>query len=357
LLANGIDFVKTNGNNASILLISDSDQAGAYQVANQLIQDLQEQMEATLPIHVADFQNQSWTWNHIGGRSYRGNEYFYSNLTRLTGGNFFRVYPNYSFSNILSSVFESLDGFISTIDIHTTMENGFCYGRYNFNLNNTTTYLKQPILQVGKFYGTFPFTINVSGIYQSNMFSQQFIIDESSAFYADSLSEEIWTGNYIQSLEAENQTNDIISEIIHHSLKQRILSYYTAFLCLEPQQGGKIMSNPWDESELISMIQMANNTEDADTLFQAYPNPFNSQTAIKIKLRSEIEMKDISFKIYNIMGQVVKIFNIEGIAPKREFEFIWDGTYQFGQVVSSGSYIFTMSTKTKKQSLKLLFMK
>jgi hypothetical protein len=40
LLANGINFVKDNGNNASILLISNSNQFSDYKVANKLIDDL-----------------------------------------------------------------------------------------------------------------------------------------------------------------------------------------------------------------------------------------------------------------------------------------------------------------------------
>ncbi len=39
---------------------------------------------------------------------------------------------------------------------------------------------------------------------------------------------------YIQSLEQSPATNELIGEIINESLENRILTYYTAFLTLEP---------------------------------------------------------------------------------------------------------------------------
>jgi len=101
---------------SAILLISNSDQVGDYQVANQLIEDLLELIDSPLPIHVVDFQNLNYSYHWIGGRAYYGNEYFYTNITRLTTTNYYNMRSGYNFSDLLASAFQSLSGFIEQIE-------------------------------------------------------------------------------------------------------------------------------------------------------------------------------------------------------------------------------------------------
>ncbi|HLB00762.1 MAG TPA: VIT domain-containing protein, partial [Bacteroidota bacterium] len=91
LLANGVGFISGNGNDGGILLLSNSDQVGASVPANQLIEDLMGLMTETIPVTVVDYQTTNFTYNYIGGRYYYGNEYFYTNITRLTGGNYYTL--------------------------------------------------------------------------------------------------------------------------------------------------------------------------------------------------------------------------------------------------------------------------
>jgi hypothetical protein len=67
------------------------------------------------------------------------------------------------------------------------------------------------------------------------------------------LAQEAWAGNTIQSLESQAQTNDVINEIVFYSLDERVLSIYSAFLCLEPSRGGEVCYNCMDESELVGV--------------------------------------------------------------------------------------------------------
>ena len=357
LLANGIDFVKQNSNDGSLMLISNSDQVGAYQVANQLIDDLMDLMDPALPIHIADFTNQNYQYNYIGGRYYRGNEYFYTNMSRLTAANYLNLFSGNSFSEMLTSVFQSMSGFISSFDLHTSMDNGFCFSRFSFNNTGQSIYLNRPILQVGKYFGTLPFKIEASGIYGSNPFSETFLIQENDIFLADTLAEEIWVGNYIKALETEEQTNDIVAEIIDNSIDHRVLSLYSAFLCLEPSDKIKPCYDCLDESEIISFVNEAPDSSASDSLLQAYPNPFNAETTIHIKMKQTINPRDVSFTIYNIMGQIVRTFEAESAAVRNEFKFHWNGANDAGQMVSSGNYFFVVTTPTQRSTLKLLFMK
>jgi hypothetical protein len=255
LLANGIDFVKQNGNDGSLLLMANSDQVGDYRVANPLLNDLLTIMNPLLPIHVADFNNANPLYYFNGGRQYYGNEYFYQNLTQRTYGNYLNIRASGTFSNMLTSIAQTLTGFIDSFDFYTTLQNGFCFGRFNLGAIGSAIYLNRPILQVGKYNGNFPFVAQASGVYKQQAFSKTTMIAENEAATGDSLAVEIWTGNYIAALEAQPQTNEIVKQILDASLRERVLSRYTAFLALEPSDTVKVCDDCKDESELISVAE------------------------------------------------------------------------------------------------------
>lgn len=358
LLANGIDFIKTHGNDGSILLISSADQMGDYQVANQLIDDILALMDPILPIHVADFQNQNLSHHWIAGRTYYGNQYFYTNITRLTTSSYYHLFhTNFSFSEILASTFQSFSGFISSFDLHTKLQNGFCYGRFNMNASESSIYLNRPILQVGKYNGSFPFLIDASGVYKSEVFAQQINIQENEIAPADTLSEEIWVGNFIKALESETQTNDIVNEIIDFSINERVLSVYSAFICLEPERGGEVCYDCLDESQLVGIEELEENSEADSLLLQAYPNPFNAQTTIKFNLKESLAPQQLNFAIYNILGQQVRNLKPEAPSDGKSYRFSWDGINDNGKTVSSGNYFLVINTPRHRYSLKLLYLK
>lgn len=94
-----------------------------------------------------------------------------------------------------------------------------------------------------------------------------------------------------------------------------------------------------------------------DTLFTSYPNPFNNQTTIQIRLSKNINPETATFKIYNVLGQVVKSFTPTLNSETNEFEFNWNGTNDNNSVVSSGNYFFVMTYAGKVQTMKLVLMK
>ncbi len=358
LLANGVDFINKNGNNGSILLVSNSDQLGNFEPANQLINDLLNLMNPIIPIHIADFQTQNLSYNWIGNRYYRGSEYFYTNISRLTSANYYRMYrTNISFSELINLSFNSLGGFINSFELHTTLQNGFCFGRYNINSSGFTTYLNKPILQIGKYNGSLPFIIEANGVYKSQPFSQRFSILEDDIHTADSLLEEMWAGNFIKSLESEEQTNSVISTIVDESLNKRVLSIYSAFLCLDPERGGEICYDCFDETQLVSVQEDSTSETDSTIILKTYPNPFNSQVTIKVNLKEQINVDHIKFNIYNMLGQLVRTFKPNAALNQKAYTLKWDGTNNFNTPVASGTYIFVVQTPKERFATKLLFVK
>ncbi|MEE9430766.1 MAG: hypothetical protein V3V16_06990, partial [Melioribacteraceae bacterium] len=174
LLAKGISFINDNGTGGEIILVANSDQVGASEVANQLIDDLIGGQDENIKINVCDYADRNLERNYIGNRRYNGNEYFYENISRLTEGNFYRVDYNVIFSFQLNKLFESLGTHLSTFDLHTTLESGFCYSRFNLNSSDQIINLNTPIIQIGKYDGTFPFKIEFAGVHNNIPFSESY---------------------------------------------------------------------------------------------------------------------------------------------------------------------------------------
>ncbi len=355
LLANGIDFIKENGDDGNIVLISNSDHVGDFQIANQLMEDLLLLMNADIPIHVADFQDRNYQYFHFGARSYVGNEYFYKNISRMTSANYFNVRSGLSFDNLISSVFGSMTGFVSSFDLYTSLVNGYCYGRFNLSNYDKNIYLDQPIVQVGKYYGDFPFTIESSGVYNSEVFSEKINIYSQNIFQGDSISRKIWAGNYINDLESDYQSNDVVNEIVNYSISERVLSIYSAFLCLEPNGGGEVCFDCIDETQLTDVDETESLTVDF-VLNQNYPNPFNPSTTIEYTLPAIGKTFSVSLKIYNSLGQLVATL-VEENQAAGTYSVIWDGKDMHGNQMPSGIYFYILQAGDIKITKKMMLLK
>jgi hypothetical protein len=86
---------------------------------------------------------------------------------------------------------------------------------------------------------------------------------------------------------------------------------------------------------------------------QNYPNPFNPSTHIKYQLPQN---SNVTIKVYNSIGQVVKTL-VNNSVEAGYHEVVWDGTNDTGVKVSSGVYIYRMTTAHFVKSHKLILMK
>ncbi len=80
------------------------------------------------------------------------------------------------------------------------------------------------------------------------------------------------------------------------------------------------------------------------SLFNNYPNPFNSSTVIRFQLS---RTADIKLSIYNIRGEQVKSWEMKNM--KSGYHHIpWNGTDYTQSPVSSGIYIYRLTVNEKK---------
>lgn len=86
---------------------------------------------------------------------------------------------------------------------------------------------------------------------------------------------------------------------------------------------------------------------------QNYPNPFNPSTVINFGIP---ERDIVTAKVYDILGREIRtLLNEEKEAGVHSLQ--WNGNDNFGQKVTSGTYILRVTAGSKAQSIKMLLMK
>lgn len=84
-----------------------------------------------------------------------------------------------------------------------------------------------------------------------------------------------------------------------------------------------------------------------------YPNPFNPQAFIPFSLK---DAADVSLKIYNSRGQIVRDFNLGATNPG-EYRIEWNGTDNNGQILANGIYYVRMQAGKEMFQRKAVLIK
>ncbi len=362
LLADGIEFIQTHGDDGAMWLIANTDQVGNLQASNALLNDLMKLMPARkIPFHICDFNTNYYNYIYLNGQGYPGNQYFYDNLARMTNGSDRRIEYSGSLSGIIALSASQLRGKIEAADVYTTLSGGFCYGRIPINSSGLQAIgLEETILQTGKFNGSFPLLIDLAGIVGDSVFSKRISVNEQDAIIVDSVAEQAWAGNYVNSLQASTITNDVIRQIIAVSLTNRVLTQYTAFLCLDPADTLVICTSCTTSSgsgpEAVQKEEPPK-AASKDSLIQAYPNPFNLQTVLQVRLPAGVTGNQVSLRVYNMLGQVVYTLPTSTLNDRSVTRIVWNGRNDHNSVVSSGVYFVMLNTPKGRFATKLLLMK
>ena len=356
LFADGISFMQKHQSQGEMVLVSNSTNFGSKEQANSLIKDILNAMNPRFPIYVIDLNVSNYPYYWIDDRYYYGNEYLNINISRFTKGEYFSLRQQ-SLYQMLYNVASALGGFFSSFDVYTTVNNGYTYSRFDLFQNLGRTYFNQPIFQLGRFTGQFPFHIQISGVYEGETVFYQKDVSQADVVLGDSCIKSIWIGKQIDQLKTQERTNSVISEMIDLSLKNRVLTDYTALLALEPSDTVHASKDLYDESVLVSVEEIEQDSIKTDFKLNAFPNPFNTTTNLEFLVPADIKSSVIKLTIYNITGQIVKTFDIPVTPAKRKYSVLWDGINEQGNQISSGIYIATLKVDKIAKSIRLLYLK
>lgn len=367
---NGFDITKLfmtaadmlKGGQGSIILISSSEeyvsQVGA---ANKFADSLTTLLPPKTQIHVID-NNQWFHYFYVNGKYYYGNQYLYEYLANKTLGSvsFRTIYPGYYDNNSvpLGQMVQLIRGRINYLDISVSMQNGITYMKQTLGYPLTSVSVMNTIRQAGLFTGDFPMNIEVTGQYEGSLIYKKVAVQQNEVLQTDNSLYSVWASYLISNLRATAITQEVKQQISDFSIKYRVLSEYTAFLALEPGQvlcdtclgqsgGGTVVTN----------VRRQNSSPESYEVMQAYPNPFNPSTTIRIRMPENVDASTSSLIVYNTLGQAVRRFDIASFTSTAYTQIVWDARNDNGAPVSAGMYLVVLQTPRGKHTMKLMFVK
>lgn len=347
LVAEGYDFIKTQ-RGGEVVLISSNDAFSTLASVQSLYSDLERQYRPLPITHAFDFASRilvGSVWNQ--NRYYYGNELLYSVITSNTRGNFSNMTslsPTLSeFEKAASDFFLQLTP-LSPIDVTIKPAVGLTYERYNLQNNSAN----QPFIQIGKYKGNFPITVDITTTNTLNqLITGKLVLQANPTATTDSSNRQLHAANKIQTLEASPVplSNSLISRIIQESKDNRILSRYTAFIALEPS-----LQTPCDtcRDETGGVRTATKDIQNDSIKVTVYPNPFKD--VVKIDIEKPATSKISNALITNLLGQTIKVFTPQEMTgDDKKVSLTWND-----DTASAGTYIFSTMVNGKRYVHKLV---
>ncbi len=109
-------------------------------------------------------------------------------------------------------------------------------------------------------------------------------------------------------------------------------------------------------STVTTDISEDNNKPNQIELLPNYPNPFNPATTISYRIPESGGTHPARLVIYNTLGQKVKTL-VSATQPPGLYSIHWDGKDDKGLRVSSGVYLYQLSSGTFNSSRKMILTK
>lgn len=335
----------TKSENVKVISISSSTNYGSPEAANVFIKEITKGEGTPPQFYFVDFSTTAPTFR-VNNINYRGNEYLYYNMAKMFKGEYIKSLQ--PLDVMLQKAFEATDITFLGYDFNVALSDGFTWAKYNLNDTKANLTMNQPILVVGKYAGNQDFTVNFNGLYKTNQ-SKPFHKNLSVKTYDQNFAtnKKLWLGNYIQYLETLQNTNMVVTEIVETSMKNRILSKYTAFLALEPwMSGDQGSSNDQGNPGSGTSVEKG-----SDYLIEATPNPFVNSLKVSVQLENTNELLS-SIEVYNIQGAKVYQFDIPSMTNSLKLE--WNGCDFSGKQLPNGVYLIVFKTTNSVKTIKVI---
>ncbi len=344
LVEHGINYVRNHG--GQLLLLTDHC-CQSSSVYTQFRSNIDAVQVPPIPINVVSYATQS--------SYYAGN--LFSHLAASSGGEKIQhqweyTSGNWSYARLQITRFDQLmRNFFFTLaensglyQVESRPSSGICYAEYDNQPTSIQSYrLNQPYVEIGKYFGGAPFQIDVNQVVGSSFQTNTYTV--SNPVLTDSMNKKIWAAQYIRELEHLSPLSSIVRETIDSSKANRILSRYTAFLALEPNDTLPPCVDCDDESSGgLTSIDVTNNNSFE---WAVNPNPFEDQVTFSISLGSNEELTESKIRIYNLNGQLVA--EIEVPEFKNQIKITWNGAE-----LETGIYLAVLETSSGKRHVKLV---
>ncbi len=340
LINAGILHLNNHGGRGNIVLLNNSTQFNSYLAANSLLAEINQLNTAKYRFSIIDYSTAN-VYSYFNNRYFYNNEYLLQNLAYLFGGVYKSVRQGYTLEAALAETVPDALPQIQNFDVYVRVNQGITYGKYILSTKQTLP-LNRSYKQMGLFRGNFPIVIEMSGELDKKIFNKSITIQESEAILLDSIAKTQWQARSLLALESQNVNGNLTSNIVYKSIEGRILSLYTAFLCLE--DSSLYCNNCRDENAFPT----ADKELVSDSAFQLeiFPNPFVDQVRIELHWKNSNDAVPVKATITDISGRAVRHFEIKNTFKEGIRYFSWDGHSDSGAEVASGLYIVRIQTRS-----------
>jgi len=146
-----------------------------------------------------------------------------------------------------------------------------------------------------------------------------------------------------------NESPKDTTEIVQLAMRYRLLCDFTALIALEPNDTIHFMKNPFNESGLVDVSKLIDDSKIDSMTLSSYPNPFNNRTNIVVNIKKS---SFLNVCIYNILGQLIKVVTVADFVEGKKI-YSWDGSGANNHSVSSGVYFIRLIAKEKNSGQSL----
>ncbi len=336
LLVESFTWAESQDDIGHIYLMAANDDYVYPPYADEIFLDLENLMPTDIPLTIMDYQNENISIIFYGNEEYEGNEYFYELFEGLNPEVDFRVYRNSSqmFDEWLQTIFPDLETPTGIIDYTTSLENGITYHRYSISDVELNEENQGVILQTGKYLGNFPLHVNANLVTDNGEFyNMSNSIDIPNIMEGDTLMREMWYGPYLKELEILAGSDDDRLAIVEQSIEERVLTGLTAFLALEPSQGGEPCIGCLLNSGTIIPVNTDYDSIVSEASLSASPNPASEEATIRLTYTNTLSAADWTLGIYNMSGRL-----ITSLDSPNENDKVLEWKWEIGSKVSAGVY-------------------
>lgn len=203
----------------------------------------------------------------------------------------------------------------------------------------------------------FPNIQSDAGQYKINkMFLNEEIINNQEFKIYFRKNNDDWNSNRLTYLESGRYPVELPADF---NMGDRITFYYTfqdtsGQIRRVPEDKNFIVTLGEDETGFITdIVEFPNEVSNNFILRQNYPNPFNIETTIDFISPREQFGKVV---IYNMLGQKVKEL-FSGRVINGKTRLTWNGTNENGDIVSTGTYFYSVTLGNQVQTKKMILLK
>jgi flagellar hook assembly protein FlgD len=101
----------------------------------------------------------------------------------------------------------------------------------------------------------------------------------------------------------------------------------------------------------FAFVALAMTTAEAAKLENNCPNPFNSETCIAFELQ---KTQQVRLEVFDLKGRRVRVLVDGDVLEANRYEKFWDGRNEDGRGVSSGMYVYRLTTSDSQATKKML---